>query len=78
MHGQPIIEKKILYLKCFIFVCLVIENDTFKDLARAKATMLSSEFLPPTQVLATGDDKQNIREAPSICHAPLLGAQSQK
>jgi hypothetical protein len=70
-------KKKILYLKCLIFVCLVTEDETFKDLARVKTTMLSSELLPPTQVLAT-DDKQNIPEAPSICHAPLLGAQSQK
>jgi len=70
--------QKILYLKCLIFVCLVTDDDTFKDLARVKTTMLSSELLPPTQVLATGDDKQSIPEAPSICHAPLLGAQSQK
>jgi hypothetical protein len=50
-----LLQKKILYLKCLIFVCLVSEDDTSKDLARVKTTMLSSELLPPTQVLATGD-----------------------
>ena len=72
------ITKKNSVSKMLNYMCLVTEDDTFKDLAKVKTTMLSSELLPPTLVLATGDDKQNFTEAISICHAPLLGAQSQK
>jgi hypothetical protein len=76
--GQHFYYTKILHLKYLIFVSSIIEDDTYKDLAIMKTTTLSSGHLPPTQVLATGDDKQHIPAAPSICHAPLLGASSQK
>jgi hypothetical protein len=74
MDWTPFLLQKNPVPRILIFVYVVIRNDTFKDLARVKATMLSSGLLPPTQVLATGDDKHNTPAAPSICHAQLLGA----
>lgn len=78
MYWTAFLLQKNTVPKMLNYMCLVTEDDTFKDLARVKTTMLSSELLPPTLVLATGDDKQNFPRATSICHAPLLGAQSQK